>query len=227
MTRAYVPFMVCRGFLADISALLGNESSLPSTFVAVDAFPPRLSRLRPSFDGSCGTARRSLFCWAFGTSSLVLGSTADFHRGAQQNSSGKIHRFRHHPVATTATRIRTDLGLRCWTPTHPPGQPYGASLSLETVTHLRLPPDLPSQAPRRLHPSAAARVFPSKALVSSVSGSLRQGPGFGLAPPICEPCRSHVFDVRYAHLEDPPLYPGLRWGSAPYPAPNSRTLYEP
>ena len=101
----------CRGFLADVSALLGNESPLPSTFDAVDAFPPRLSRLKPSFDGlavlrvdPCSDGPSELRL-------LVLGSTADLHRGAQQNASGKIHRFRHSPVATTVTRLRTEFGL--------------------------------------------------------------------------------------------------------------------
>ena len=183
--------MVCRGILADISALFGNVPPTPSTLGAVDAFPPRLSRLGPSFDAlvvlrvdpcSDGSSELRL---------LVLGSTADSHRGTQQNSSGKIHRFRHSPVATTVTGYGRILGFRCRGPACPPGLPYGASLSLETVTHLRLPPDLPSQAPQWSKPSAAARVFPCKALVASVSGSLRRGPGFGLAPPTCESCRSH------------------------------------
>jgi len=111
MTRAYVPCMVCRGILADISALLGNGLPLPSSLVAVDAFPHRCSRLGRSFDHL--TVLRVDPC-SDGPSELrsfVLGSTTDLHHGAQQNSSGKIHRLRHSPVATTVARLRTDLGL--------------------------------------------------------------------------------------------------------------------
>jgi len=67
-----------------------------------------------------------------------------------------------------------DIELRCCGPAHSPGLPYGASLSLGTATHLRLPPDLPSRA----HQGYAAGkdlVLQIDALVSLVSSSLHQG----------------------------------------------------
>src|SRR5262245_43782247 len=50
--------------------------------------------------------------------------------------------------------------------------PYIASLSLGSALHLRLPPDPPSRA--RHTPQVAGA--PAGALVTSVGGSLRQGP---------------------------------------------------
>lgn len=76
-------------------------------------------------------------------------------------------------------------GGRCRRTACPPGQPYGASLSLETVTHLRLPPDLPSQAPRRLHPSAAASVI-------SEQGPCLIGVGFPPSGPRVWTCTSYL-----------------------------------
>src|ERR1700680_3895701 len=80
----------------------------------------------------------------------------------------------------TGTPTRTGLH-RCW-PAHPTQTPYGASLSFDTVAHLRLPLDTPSRVKARAEP---------RALVTSVAGSPRQGPGPGLSPPVCGPCHSH------------------------------------
>src|SRR3954471_11782480 len=52
--------------------------------------------------------------------------------------------------------------------------PYGASLSFETTTHLRLPSDPPSRKPTDTKPQhrPAARSIPGRALASSMLGSL-------------------------------------------------------
>src|SRR5262245_19891653 len=54
--------------------------------------------------------------------------------------------------------------------------PLGASLGSGHVAHLRLPPDLPSRA-RQGYALGKDLVLQIDALVSSVSGSLRWGPG--------------------------------------------------
>jgi len=61
--------------------------------------------------------------------------------------------------------------------------PHGASLSLETVSHLWLPPDLPSRESSRRRPASfgTVTVLRDDALATSVSGSLRWGPGSGFA----------------------------------------------
>jgi len=76
-----------------------------------------------------------------------------------------------------------EIGLRRCGPAHPVQEPHDASLALDTVAHLRLPPDVPSRAHRGLRPGKDL-VIRIDALVSSVSGSLHQGPGFGFAPPL-------------------------------------------
>jgi hypothetical protein len=74
------------------------------------------------------------------------------------------------------------LGFCRCVPTCPPRTPHGASLSLETVAHLRLLLDTPSRVPGNPCRSQLALVLQVGALAPSVSGSLRRGPGTGLAP---------------------------------------------
>ena len=63
--------------------------------------------------------------------------------------------------------------------------PYGASLSFATTTHLWPSSDPPSRGLRSATcRTEAARSIPGRALASSMSGSLCQGPGPGLPPPI-------------------------------------------
>src|SRR5438309_668454 len=83
-----------------------------------------------------------------------------------------------------------EIGLCRRQPAHPVQEPHGASLALDTVAHLRLPPDVPSRA-HRGYATGEDLVTQIGALASSVSGSLHQGPGFGLAPPVCCACQAH------------------------------------
>ncbi len=70
----------------------------------------------------------------------------------------------------------TDIGLRLLTASSPKGRtPHDASLPFDAGFHLRLPPDLPSRARQGLS-SGKDLVLQIDALVSSVLGSLRQGP---------------------------------------------------
>ena len=70
----------------------------------------------------------------------------------------------------------TDIGLRSPLAGSPKGRaPLDASLSLGAEVHLRLPPDLPSRA-RQGCATGKDLVLQIDALVSSVLGSLRQGP---------------------------------------------------
>lgn len=149
----------------------------------MDAVPPaRLStpRVWSDFRRPFGTVRPSDFCWAIDFRSLVLRPTAR----AEPNRSRQVRhdRLRTHPVAHTHA-VLTDFGLHRWGPAHPLRTPYGTSLSLETVAHLRLPPDLRSRA-RQGYAHGKDLVIQINALVSSVSGSLRWAPGldFHLLP---------------------------------------------
>ncbi len=97
--------------------------------------------------------------------------------GTQQISQGKILRFRDHPVANTPG-APTDTGLRRWRPTYPLLMPYGASLAFKTVTHLWLPPDLPSrertspiQKETYASPVSGERPLPRRCRVPSVRAS--------------------------------------------------------
>ncbi len=146
------------------------------------AFPPpgrSIPWVGTGFRRPSGTTRFSDFCWAIGP--RPQRSRAYRSRGAQQTSLGKVRRRRAHPVATTPA-APADIGLRRREPTHPPRMPYGASLPFGTVAHLRLPPDAPSRVPSRPVPGGSlAPVLRGGALAPSVPGSLRQGPGSGLA----------------------------------------------
>jgi hypothetical protein len=164
------------------------QSELPRTFVDRGRFPSR-----PAL-GSGRWERLSPFLRYNAPIGLLLGHrlssfvpTAFRSRGAQQISPGKIHEFHDHLVANTATS-RTDFGLHRWGPAHPTWLPYGTLLSLDPVVHLWLPPDIPSQARRRLHPFARAVVLHSNALASSVSGSLRRAPGLDFHLLLVESC---------------------------------------
>ena len=83
------------------------------------------------------------------------------------------------PIRTWHRRI---LGSRRREPTCPPRAPHGASLALETVTHLQLLPDTPSRVTAVPFRTRLALVLQVSALASSMSDSLRQGSGTGLAP---------------------------------------------
>ena len=79
-----------------------------------------------------------------------------FHGGGRETSSGKVH--------GTSMRIRrlyahppTDTGLRCREPAYPRVHAsISASLTFDSASHLRLPPDAPS----RLRPCHIGVRFP-------------------------------------------------------------------
>jgi hypothetical protein len=139
-------------------------SSLPSVPL-MRIFSLRIDHLLiPILSSTTGTAFPPLgsqtpkFCYGFpqlpvlcdplisaGSLVFVFRPTTYRFRGAQQISLGNARRFCNYLVASTRV-APTNIGLRRWRPTYPPRTPHGASLSLETVTHLRLLPNTPSRA---------------------------------------------------------------------------------
>jgi hypothetical protein len=173
-----------RLFRSSFQVVLASSTGAP--------FPPREASPFPvtsAFRRTCGTSRRSDFCWAIVSSFFRPPSFRTHRHGAQQ-----ISRVRHTDFATIPSPLRLHLrresGFAAARRLTQMRTPYGASLSFDTVAHLRLPPDIPSRAHRGFA-TGKDLVLQIDALVTSVSGSPRQGPGFGLAPPVCGSCRSH------------------------------------
>jgi hypothetical protein len=86
------------------------------------------------------------------------------------------------PVATTPVEL-TDTGRRCCMPADPLRMPYGASLSFEHGSHLRLPSDLPSRAEARSQTDATS--LPGRC---SGLGPCLLGDGFPLSGPQARTC---------------------------------------
>ncbi len=151
-----------------------SSSCLPSS-LAVTAFPPpgAFPWVTSAFRQPCGTTRSSDSSRPFAISSFVL---SGYRSSAEAERSPRV-RMRNFPLHPRPYALPpTDIGLRSPLAGSPKGRtPLDASLSLGAEVHLRLPPDLPSRA----HQGCATGkdlVLQIDALVSSVLGSLRQGP---------------------------------------------------
>jgi len=137
------PRPAARGFSAVTKfSLRCRPSSLTGT-----AFPPpdqRAFRVALRFPAAFGTMRSSDSCRVIDFRPFVL-------RPAASAEPGRSHWVRPKDFVTIPSPIRPwnqrISGLRRCSPTCPPRTPHGASLSLETITHLRLLPDTPSRVP--------------------------------------------------------------------------------
>jgi len=117
-----------------------EQCSVPILYLDRDRLPS-LSWVWLRFPTTSGTMRSSDFCWVI---DFRFHPTIYRFRGTQQISLGNTKRLCHHPAATTPT-APTNIGLRRCPPTCPLWMPYGNSLSLDTVAHLRLLLDSPSR----------------------------------------------------------------------------------
>ena len=171
--------------LARSSAVPENRESCFGASSTGLASPPErgsTSRVTADFRRPCGLSRSSDFWRVIVLRSCVLRTTAC--AGPARSPWVSCNRFRGQPVATTPA-APMHFGLRRCTPAHPPRTPYGASLSFGSVTHLgfhRTPPRGPNRGLPFGFSTAGDLVLQIDALSSSVSGSLHQGPGFGLSP---------------------------------------------
>ena len=129
-----------------LSAVPRNSLSCPTCSLAVVAFPPRSRRaVGAAFRRPAGTMRPSDFSRPFAISLPRQLPLVVAHRGGREISPGKNAELHTKLVATTHAR-RTDIGVCRRLSVHPAERmPYGASLSLGSMLHLRLPPDAPSR----------------------------------------------------------------------------------
>jgi hypothetical protein len=167
----YAPFLLLFGFgSANRTAWVRSQAALPSAPMSMGtsavpkssrsdrsrsltgtafAPPTRTRRVGPRFRAASATTQCSDFCWGIAFRSFVLRATTS----VEPSRSPWVRRSDFATIPSPIrTRLPTDFGLRCWGPTYPPRSPHGASLALETVAHLSLPPDIPSRARRGAGP---------------------------------------------------------------------------
>ena len=196
-----------------LSAVSKCSQSCRSASLTGTAIPPpkhdasSWGRLSPTFR-YCAVLRLLLGHWP-----PSFGPRAYRSRGTQQISLGKTERLRTYPVANTSRHQRLLLGFVARGRLTPPSTPYGASLSLETDAHLRLPSDSPS----RVTNFALRSPHISLAVGSNDPGAPGQRPcllGVGFPPsgPRVRTCRLHnsppVFQSCQSHLRNAPASGG-------------------
>ena len=161
------------------------------------AFPPRVPRdvVVPTFRRACGTMRRSDFCWTIAFRSFVLRATES------SSEPSRSHRVRTMSFVTIPSPIRAfgsdgdrASPLQAGSPTE---RASPALRSRSTWSHTY---DFFRARPRGEGRGTAQPLLrrrpAQRALVPSVTGSLRRGPGSGLAPPGHGSCRSHLLRAR-------------------------------
>ena len=135
---------------------LGEQSQLARLFTGRGRLPsPAFGEVGTAFRRPSGTTRPSDSSRPFVISSFVLD---DYRPSAEAERSPRVRTQNFVPTPSPLRSPSDGYGLRCCRPAHPTGRtPYGASLSLGSALHLRLPPDAPSRArPGRLPALASA-----------------------------------------------------------------------
>ncbi len=185
---AAAPPSTCEACASPTSAVSKNSPSCRACLSTGIAFPPSCGsppRVGTAFRRPFGTMRSSDFCRA-----IAVRPLGHRLRGARQISLGKKQQTSRRPVASTPAPP-TKIGLSLLGASLPSTDALRRFTSRSgLIAHLLLPPDVPSRDHRGCAP-AAEPVLRIDALVSSVSGSLRQGPGYGLSPPVCCSCQPH------------------------------------